>query len=121
MRDPTRHYPAGELTSHVLGYVGGVSPEEYDKLADEGYLVKDRIGKTGIELVYEDLLRGEPGRRLLEIDAQGQELDVISEREPVDGSNLLLTIDLELQNEVAEIIGGGGILIGQCGCCSDGS
>ena len=105
VRDPTRHYPAGELTSHVLGYVGELSLEEYDKLADEGYLVRDRIGKTGIELVYEDILRGEPGRRLLEVDAQGRELDVISEREPVDGSNLLLTIDLELQNEVAGILG----------------
>ena len=104
VRDPTRHYPAGELTSHVLGYVGELSPEEYQELADEGYLVKDRIGKTGIELVYEDLLRGEPGRRLLEVDAQGRELNLISERGSVDGSNLLLTIDLELQNEVAGIL-----------------
>ena len=104
VRDPTRHYPAGELTSHVLGYVGELSPEEYRELAGEGYLVRDRIGKTGIELVYEDLLRGELGRRLLEVDAQGRELDVISEWEPVDGSNLVLAIDLELQNEVAEIL-----------------
>jgi penicillin-binding protein 2 len=101
---PTREYLAGPLLSHTLGYVGSISADEYAELKDEGYLLQDHIGKSGVELTYESILRGRPGKKLVEVDALGRELKVISERRPLDGSNLALTIDLDLQKKVKETL-----------------
>jgi penicillin-binding protein 2 len=101
---PSRQYLSGSLLSHVLGYIGPISAEEFAELADAGYSPQDIIGKSGVELSYEEILRGKAGKRLIEVDAAGRELSVISERQPIDGSNLVLTIDLELQREVAKIL-----------------
>ncbi|MBI1885825.1 MAG: penicillin-binding protein 2 [Chloroflexi bacterium] len=100
----TRQYTAGLLTSHVLGYVGAISAEEYAKLKDDGYLLNDRVGKTGVELVYEALLRGRPGKKLVEVDAAGHERKLILEKRPLDGSNLVLTIDLQLQKRLRDTL-----------------
>jgi penicillin-binding protein 2 len=104
LAEPSREYMTGSLLSHVLGYVGPISPEEYASLGEEGYLFQDFIGKTGIEITYETLLRGQMGKKFVEVDAMGRELNVISERPQVDGSNLVLTIDLELQRQVADAL-----------------
>jgi penicillin-binding protein 2 len=101
---PSREYLTGSLLSHVLGYVGPVSAEEFAELSADGYNPQDFIGKNGVELNYEGVLRGQPGKQLVEVDAAGRELEVISERSPVDGSNLVLTIDVDLQREVARIL-----------------
>ena len=100
MMEPTREYLAGGLMSHILGYIGPLSQEEYAALDRQEYLIQDFIGKTGVELSYESLLRGRPGKKLIEVDALGRELRVISERVPLDGSNLVLTIDLDMQQAV---------------------
>lgn len=102
--DPSRHYVAGPLLSHVLGYVGPISGEEYANLKNSGYLYQDFIGKTGVEQTYESVLRGKQGKKLVEVDATGQELRTISERQPVDGANLVLSIDLNLQQKVSDIL-----------------
>ena len=104
MMEPARQYGAGSLLAHILGYVGPLAPEEYEQLRDEGYLIHDYIGKTGVELTYEHVLRGRPGKKLIEVDALGRELNVLSERRALDGSNLVLTIDLELQKVVKEAL-----------------
>jgi len=49
-------------------------------------------------------LRGKQGKKLVEVDALGRELRVVSERRPVDGANLVLSIDLDLQKKVAEVL-----------------
>lgn len=102
--EPARHYLTGSLLSHVLGYVGPISSEEYAELKQQGYLYQDFIGKTGVEYTYESFLRGQPGKKLIEVDAAGRELNLISERRPVDGSNLVLSIDLDLQQKAGEIL-----------------
>ena len=102
--EPSRNYLTGDLLSHILGYIGPISAEEYAVLADEGYLFQDFLGKSGVELSYEDILRGKAGKKLVEVDAAGRELRVISERRPIDGTNLVLTIDLELQAAVQDIL-----------------
>ncbi len=102
--EPSRLYLSGSLLSHVLGYVGPISPEEYTELQDNEYLLRDFIGKTGIESTYESALRGKPGKKLIEVDSTGRELKVISERRPIDGSNLQLSIDLDLQRKTAEVL-----------------
>ncbi len=97
---PTREYLTASFLAHVLGYVGPISAVEYEELKDRGYLLQDYTGKTGVEFTYESVLRGRPGKKLIEVDALGQELKIISERRPLDGSNLVLTIDLDLQKMV---------------------
>lgn len=102
--DPARRYLTGDLLSHVLGYVGPLSAEEYAELGDEGYLYQDFIGKSGVESTYEDVLRGNNGKKLIKVDAAGRELEVISERRPVDGTNVVLSIDLDLQRAVTDAL-----------------
>ncbi|HSP54999.1 MAG TPA: penicillin-binding protein 2, partial [Dehalococcoidia bacterium] len=102
--EPTRTYTTGALLSHVLGYVGPVSAEEYATLKDNGYLYQDYIGKTGAEAGYEDELRGKMGRKLIEVDASGRELKTIAEKKPIDGANMVLSIDADLQQKVADIL-----------------
>ncbi len=102
--EPSRLYLTGSLLSHVLGYVGPISSEEYAELQDEDYLFQDFIGKTGVESTYESTLRGKPGKKLVEVDSAGRELKVISERQPIDGSNLVLSIDLDLQRKATEVL-----------------
>ena len=104
LMEPARSYVAGSSLSHVLGYVGPISAEEFVAFSELEYLVQDFIGKSGVELFYEPILRGKPGEKLIEVNAAGRELEVISERRPLDGSNLVLTIDVELQNEVVRVL-----------------
>ena len=102
--EPSRRYLSGSLLSHVLGYTGPISAEEHAELGDEDYLMQDFIGKSGVESQYESALRGKPGKKLIEVDAAGRELRVISERRPIDGSNLVLSIDVDLQRKAAEVL-----------------
>ncbi|MEK7246954.1 MAG: hypothetical protein AAB092_00625, partial [Chloroflexota bacterium] len=102
--DPARTYLTGDLLSHVMGYIGPISAEEYEEMADEGYGYQDYIGKSGVEAAYEDVLRGKSGKKLIEVDAAGRELRTISERPPIDGTNVVLSIDLGLQQQVADIL-----------------
>jgi penicillin-binding protein 2 len=102
--DARRNYLSGELTAHILGYVGGISAEEYAAKRDKGYILNDQLGKTGIEFVYEDILRGKAGKELAEVDASGRQQDVLDSRASQPGQNVVLTIDLELQRKTADIL-----------------
>jgi penicillin-binding protein 2 len=101
----SRSYPGGETFSHLLGYVGTISEEEYDDPANMTaggnhlYLRDDIIGKAGLELTMEERLRGQKGGRWLEVDSAGFAQRVIpgSENPYVPGQNIKLTIDHELQ------------------------
>lgn len=88
----------GQLLAHILGYTGPVSRDELPRLEAEGYLRNDVIGKAGIEASFEDELRGTYGAQLVERDASGRQLKVIETlREPEPGTNLMLTIDADVQ------------------------
>jgi penicillin-binding protein 2 len=100
--EPTRHYRSDAALAHLLGYVGPLTAEEYAEA--DGYLFQDAIGKGGVELTYEDALRGQLGRKLIEVDAAGREIRTIDEDRPLDGSNLVLSIDLDLQSQVASVL-----------------
>jgi penicillin-binding protein 2 len=101
--DTWRQYLAGSSFSHLLGYVGKINAEEYESKSDN-YLLSDNIGKTGLEKSFEDLLRGEHGKRLIEVDAFGREKKVVSRSEFRPGRDLILSIDQELQNKSYEIL-----------------
>lgn len=94
-----RHYPFGRLASHVIGYVGPINDEEYEALrdSDKEYQLSDEIGKGGIEQEYEAELRGTPGRRVLEVDAQGRTVRQLSYEPPVAGHDVVLSIDHRIQ------------------------
>ena len=98
-RREIRDYPHGEVAAHVLGYVGAIDKEELDARRDKEkrYEGGDEIGKTGIERIYEDILRGYPGRRILEIDASNTEVATRSQVPTAEGSDVVLTLDLEIQ------------------------
>jgi penicillin-binding protein 2 len=102
--EPIRRYldetgaTAGTLLSHVVGYTGPVTRDELATLADEGYLPDDTVGRDGVEASFEDTLRGEYGTQLVQRDATGRLTKVIDTiREPVPGTNLMLTIDADTQ------------------------
>ncbi len=83
--------------SHVLGYTGSLSESDFETYEEEGYRLIDSIGKTGLEKTYESFLRGVPGKLVYEVDAYGDRLSILSKEDPVLGSNITLSIDLEFQ------------------------
>ncbi len=101
---PRREYTEGLLLSHVLGFVGRIDAEEYETLNEAGYIVSDRIGKAGVELTYESVLRGVPGIKDVETDAAGREIRVLDETPARPGNSVTLSIDVELQRKVTEYL-----------------
>ncbi len=92
-----RHYPAGELFAHGVGYVGRINEREQAELDEERYRGTHTIGKVGLEKHYEDLLLGEVGYEHVETNARGQVLRVLDRTDPVPGNTLQLHLDSELQ------------------------
>lgn len=104
-----RFYPEAKTLAHVIGYVGAVTEEELarDRTRDPMLRLPDaRIGKTGVEKSADVTLRGAAGTREIEINAGGRELREISRVAGAPGSDLSLTIDLDLQRYVMERIAG---------------
>lgn len=101
--EPIRTYPYGTVAAHVLGYVGEINREELKERKE--YRMGDRIGKYGVELRWEEYLRGVDGGRQVEVDAVGKEVRVLKEVAPVAGNNLYLTIDLDLQQYGEKLLG----------------
>jgi penicillin-binding protein 2 len=100
-----RDYPAGQITAHVLGYVGPVSERELngDPLLE---LPEFRIGKNGIERVYDEVLRGRAGLSRFEVNALGREIKELYRHDGEAGHDLTLTLDLDLQRYVHQRLSG---------------
>ncbi len=97
--------PGGRLLAHVLGYTGRVAAGEVEKLGAAGYLPDDVVGRAGVEASFEDALRGEYGAQLVERDATGRPVKVLETiRDPVNGTNLMLTIDARTQRLATEAL-----------------
>ncbi|MCR4379410.1 MAG: penicillin-binding protein 2 [Rhodospirillales bacterium] len=97
----SRHYAYGDETAHVLGYVAAVSENEVtgDPLLE---LPGFRIGKSGVEKVYDMALRGSGGSSQVEVNAVGRVIRELNRQEGQPGAELRLTIDLELQRFASE-------------------
>lgn len=100
-----RHYPYGELTSHVVGYVGSIDERELKRLDPAEYRGTTHIGKVGIERAYENLLHGHAGYAEIETNARGRELRVLREVAPRPGTDLHLGLDIDLQRLAYEGLG----------------
>ncbi len=93
-----REYPDGEMTGHIIGYMGPVSAEEADALRELGFDPRfERTGYDGIEFFLENVLEGERGSILREVDVAGREVRRLERVDPIPGQNIRLTIDVELQ------------------------
>lgn len=107
-----RNYPYSEATSHVVGYLGALSKSDLIKLNRSSYDPNEKIGKTGSELFNEDHLHGVPGFNQFIANARGREIPIktdsifLEKKAPEPGSNIYLTIDLELQKLATELLGG---------------
>lgn len=99
--DILRSYPNGTLAAHALGYTQPITENEFDILAEKGYKIRDRIGRTGVEAAYERHLRGKWGGQMLEVNAMGEVQRNLGDRPSEAGKDLVLTLDLDLQR-VAE-------------------
>ena len=100
-----RQYPSGEATSHLIGYLGPIPPEQQLELIERGYdPAFDRIGYDGLERFLEDVLAGQRGSILSEVNVDGAEIRELSRTEPVAGQSLRLTIDLELQEAARQAL-----------------
>ena len=99
--DILRSYPNGTLAAHALGYTQPITQNEFEILAEKGYKIRDRIGRTGVEAAYERHLRGKWGGQMLEVNAMGEVQRNLGDRPSQAGKDLVLTLDLDLQR-VAE-------------------
>ena len=94
--NPVREYNSGTLASHILGYAAQIDAEEYETRKDR-YSQNDIIGKTGIEYVFEEYLKGKNGIRQIDMDVNGTTTAEYTAKEAVAGSDVVLTIDANLQ------------------------
>jgi len=100
-----REYNYGVLASHILGYTGEINEEKLESdLYSDDYSGGDQIGLTGLEEQYENILRGEKGEIVYEVDPIGRPVRVIEESAAVSGNDLYLTIDIDLQKITEEIL-----------------
>lgn len=99
-----REYIYNEALAHILGYMGKISDHEYEDLNQQGYFLDDKIGKTGLEYYYEKDLRGVVGKRKIEVDSLGKEIKEVAFDKPIDGTNLVLSLDLDLQLKSYELL-----------------
>jgi penicillin-binding protein 2 len=96
-----RTYPLGDTATHVLGYIGRMSPADVRRIEEQGqasnYAGTTHIGKVGVELSYESVLHGQAGADQVEVSAGGRIVRRLSRQPPVPGSNLVLSIDVTMQ------------------------
>jgi penicillin-binding protein 2 len=101
---PQRQYPANGMLAHVLGYVQEISPQQLDdpRYKEKHYKPGEIVGQSGLEVVYDDYLRGKDGYRKVIVDSRGhiqKELEIVP---PQPGQDLYTTIDLDLQKAAEE-------------------
>jgi len=100
-----RNNPKGRYAAHLIGYVGEVSEEQLDQEEFRELFQGSIVGHYGVERMYDRILRGQAGRKLIEVDALGHEKQTLSVEKPKAGHDLFLTIDFELQKLAEDLLG----------------
>lgn len=105
----TRRYPFGELTAHIVGYVGRIDQDDVDAMEARGesrFAALPHIGKTGIERHYEARLRGDVGYQEVETNVENRPLRVLRRHDAKPGQDLHLSIDIALQKAMVDAFEG---------------
>ena len=97
VKNSLRQYENGPIFSHVLGYLGKINEEE---ISEKKYLFNDYIGRTGLEKIYDEQLRGDYGEQLIEVDNTGKAQKTLAIKDAKAGKDLILSIDAELQEKI---------------------
>ncbi len=92
----TRAYVNGNLAPHIVGYMGSMSPEEFEE-KKENYCIDEKIGKSGVEKVFENYLHGKGGKRTVQISKTGEIVEILEKETAISGNTVYLTISSELQ------------------------
>lgn len=101
-----RKYNDSQYFSHIIGYTGKISQEEYDTLSEnnEDYTLNDVVGKSGIEQYMEEELQGGKGKETFYVDNMGRILEITDSEEPTAGNDIYLSIDADLQKAVYDML-----------------
>lgn len=100
--EPRRQYLTGSQLAHVIGYLGAVNDDDLNNNTNYNY--NDRIGRTGIENIYEKDLKGIDGKRQVEVDAFFNEKNLVSYTDSVPGHDVILTIDAKAQAMLTSVM-----------------
>lgn len=100
--DSVRNYKNSYAYSHIVGYMGEINKKELKK--ENKYRPGDLIGKTGIEKVYEKVLKGENGAKQVEVNSLGQVVKTLDTKPATPGNNVILSINLELQKFIRDLL-----------------
>ena len=103
-RVPSRAYKSDSALAHIVGYIGRVSEDDLATNSDGTLLPTDVIGKTGVELSFDDRLRGQNGWTRYEVDALGRPVRIIDQREPRPGEDIQLSIDYDVQQSMHDAL-----------------
>ena len=113
----SRNYPSGPAIGHLVGYVGIASAEDYKENPDPILITPGyKIGKDGLEKMFEDRLQGKPGAKRVEVTARGKIVRELNTRPDVPGKPLQLTLDIDLQEYAARRLGpeSGSVVVIDC-------
>lgn len=102
-----REYPQGSLAAHVLGYLGPLSEADLGKPKYKGRPPGSVIGRTGVEAVYDDSLRGTDGVQRLQVDLNSEVTGTLGTVDPIAGDNLVLGIDAGIQRAAESALAAG--------------
>ncbi|ONI39551.1 hypothetical protein AN639_01805 [Candidatus Epulonipiscium fishelsonii] len=102
--DATRQYTEGEITGNLIGYTRTITDSLYEELQGQGYDKDDVVGHEGIEKSMEATLRGIDGKEVIEVDTLGKKVHTIEEGNAIQGDDIFLTIDIDLQKSVYKSI-----------------
>lgn len=104
--NPQRHYPYGRVACHVIGYVNEIDRWRLTKLADYGYKTRDYVGFGGVEEKYDYYLRQEEGGLSVEVNHRGRFVRMLGFKQPRNGKDLQLTLNLKIQKIADEKLAG---------------
>ncbi|UCG14458.1 MAG: penicillin-binding protein 2 [Deltaproteobacteria bacterium] len=104
--EPRRSYERPSFAAHLIGYLGEIEEAQLKDRRPQGYKLGDYLGKYGVEMEWEGMLKGKRGGRQVEADAMGRQLRILREVSSRPGRNLVLALDARLQHRAEAVLEG---------------